>query len=108
VSGGDIMNHVDPRVSIDVTEAGDRTLEQVAEEMVTSYVPSGEDVDRQSVTVGGAEGVLLDNLMGQDLNRRVAVVHNGRLYSLMMMPLSPEAEPFYQGVLESLQFLSEP
>lgn len=105
VKGGDIMNHVDPRVSIEISEAGERTLAQVADNMVASYVLAGETADQQPVGVGGAEGVLLDNLVGQDLNRRVAVIHNGRIYSLMMMPLSDEAEPFFQGVLDSWQFL---
>ena len=48
---------------------------------------------------------LLDNLPGQDFNRRVVVMHNNMVYSLMFMPLSPEAEPMYQAVLESLRFV---
>jgi hypothetical protein len=107
-AGGDVMNHVDPRVSIEVSEAGDRTLAQVAEELTANYVPAGETAEQQAVTVGGVEGVLLDNLLGQDLNRRLAFVHNRRVYSLMLTPLSPAAEPFYQAVLDSLRFTSEP
>ena len=49
--------------------------------------------------------VLLDNLPGQDFNRRVVVKHNNLVYSLMFMPLTPEAEPFYQSVLASLHFV---
>lgn len=107
VAGGDVMNHTAPRVSIEVSEAGERTLAQVAEEMVANYVPAGETVEQQVVTAGGVEGVLLDNLIGQDSNRRLAFVHNGRIYSLMLMPLSAEAEPFYAAVLDSLRFTSE-
>jgi len=106
VAGGDLMNHTDPRVSIEVTEAGDRTLADVTDQMVQDYVPAGEANEPQSATVGGAEGVLLDNLPGQDFNRRIAVVSDGRVYSLMLMPLRPEAEPFYGTVLGSLRFFS--
>jgi hypothetical protein len=108
VAGGDVMNHVDPRVSIEVSEAGGSTLAQVAEELAANYVPAGETVEQATVTAGGVEGVLLDNLVGQDRNRRLAFVHNGRIYNLMLMPLSPDAEPFYQAVLDSLRFTSEP
>lgn len=104
VAGGDVTNHVDPRVSIEVSEAGERTSAQVTEELVANHVPAGETVEQQAVTAGGAEGVLLDNLIGQDLNRRVAFVHNGRVYSLMLTPLSADAEPFYASVLDSLRF----
>jgi hypothetical protein len=101
------MNHVDPRVTIEVSEAGDRTLDEVAEQMIADYVPEGEEVEQQAIRVDGVDGVLLDDLIGQDLNRRVALIHNGRLYSLMFMPLSPEGEPLYQGVLDSFRFLDE-
>lgn len=104
VAGGDITNHVDPRVSMEVSAAGDRTLAQVAEQLAADYAPAGETVEPQPVTVGGVQGVMLDNLPGQDLNRRLAFVHNGQVYSVQLTPLSPEAEPFFQAVLDSLRF----
>ena len=107
VAGGDVMNHVDPRVSIEVTDTGDRTLAQVAAEMAAAYAAPGETLEAQAVSVGGVEGVLFDNLIGQDPNRRLAVVHAGRLYSLMMTPLTPAAEPFYQDVLASLRVVGQ-
>ena len=60
---------------------------------------------RRRLTIDGEEAVLLDNLPGQDFNRRVVVMHNNMVYSLMFMPLSPEAEPLYQSVLDSLRFV---
>jgi hypothetical protein len=108
VAGGDIMNHTNPRVGIEVTEAGDRTLAQVAAELATNYAAPGDTVEPQPASVGGVEGMLFDNLPGQDINRRLVAVHNGRVYSLQLMPLSPAAEPFYQAVLDSLRIVSEP
>ncbi len=108
VAGGDIMNHVDPRVGIEVSEAGDRTLAQVTEQLLADYAPPGEAIEPQPVTAGGVEGVQLDNLPGQDTNRRLAFVHDGRVYSLLLTPFSPDAEPFYQTVLDSLRFTAQP
>jgi hypothetical protein len=51
------------------------------------------------------DGMLLDNLPGQDLNRRVVFVGNGQVYTILFTPLTPEAEPFYTAVLDSLRFL---
>ena len=105
VAGGDLMNHTSPRVGIEVTAAGDRTLAGITDQMMADYVPVGTDVTSRTLTIDGEEAVLLDNLPGQDLNRRVVVKHNNMVYSLMFMPLSPEAEPMYQAVLESLRFV---
>ena len=105
VAGGDLMNHTSPRVGIEVTASGGRTLAGITDQMMADYVPVGTDVTSQTLTINGEEAVLLDNLPGQDFNRRVVVMHNNMVYSLMFMPLSPEAEPMYQAVLDSLRFL---
>jgi hypothetical protein len=105
VAGGDLMNHTSPRVGIEVSAAGDRTLAGITDQMMADYVPVGTDVTSQTLTIDGDPAVLLDNLPGQDLNRRVVVKHNNLVYSLMFMPLSPEAEPLYQSVLASLHFV---
>lgn len=104
VAGGDLMNHTSPRVGIEVTAAGDRTLAGITDQMMADYVPVGTDVISQTLTIDGEQAVLLDNLPGQDFNRRVVVKHNNMVYSLMFMPLSPEAEAWYQAVLDSLRF----
>lgn len=110
---GSIMNHVDPRVSITVEDAGGRTLAQVAGQLEADFVPPGMTVERGTITVAGVEAVLLDNLPGQDLNRRVALIHNGRLYSFFFTPLGEpgpariQMETFYQQILDSFRFLDE-
>ena len=105
VEGGDLMNHTSPRVGIEVTAAGDRTLAGITDQLMADNVPIGTNVTSQTLTIDGDPAVLLDNLSGQDFNRRVVVKHNNLVYSLMFMPLSPEAEPFYQSVLTSLHFV---
>jgi len=107
---GSIMNHVDPRVGIEVTDAGGRTLDEIGEQFVAEYAP-GFPVARGTTTVGGEDALVLDNLPGQDLNRRVAVIRDGRLYSFFFTPLGEEGEArsafesFYQGILDSFEFL---
>ncbi len=107
---GSLMNHTDPRVGIEVSDAQGRTLEEIGDQLVADYAP-GFAVERGAATVGGAEALVLDNLPGQDLNRRVAVLHNGRLYSFFFTPLGETdetraaLEAFSRGVLDSFRFL---
>jgi hypothetical protein len=109
---GSLMNHTDPRVSIEVSDAQGRTLAEIGDQLVADYA-AGFDVVRATATVDGAEALVLDNLPGQDLNRRVAVLHNDRLYSFFFTPLGETEEAraaldaFYQGVLGSFWFLDE-
>ena len=107
-----VMNHIDPRLSIQVEAAAGRNLAEVARQMEADYVPAGFSVERGTITVDGVEAVMLDNLPGQDLNRRVAFVQNGRLYSLFFAPVGDEgsdvrrqAERLYRQVLDSFRFL---
>lgn len=106
---GSIMNHTDPRVSIDVTSADGRSLEEVGDQIAADY--TGFDVPSGMATVDGEEALVLDNLPGQDLNRRLVVMHGDRVYSFFFTPLgdTDEArarmEAFYQQVLNSFRFL---
>ena len=108
---GQMMNHIDPRVSILVADAAGRTLTEVADQMEADYTLPGIEVERSSITIGGVEAIALHNLPGQDLNRRIALIHNERLYSFFLTPLGETdaartaAEAFFQGVLGSLRFL---
>jgi hypothetical protein len=108
---GDIMNHIDPRLSIVVEAAAGRTLEDVAAQLETDYAPPNFEVVREATTVDGVEAVMLDNLPGQDLNRRVIFIQNGQLYNLFLAPLGDEdsnvrqqAEVLYQQAINSFRF----
>jgi hypothetical protein len=110
---GSVLNHEQPRLSIAIEEAGGRTLEEVAAQMEADYIPAGWEVTRAYTTVDGVEAVVLDNLPGQDLNRRVAFLHDDRLYTLFLAPIGDEgselreqAEMLYRPVLDSFRFLT--
>lgn len=109
-----VMNHIDPRASITVEAANGRTLDAVIDEALADYVPEGFDVAQSAITVDGVDAVLLDNLPGQDLNRRVLFLHGDRLYSLFFAPIGEaesdtreQADALYDLVLDSFRFLSE-
>ncbi|MCB0110909.1 MAG: hypothetical protein KDE53_33545, partial [Caldilineaceae bacterium] len=76
-----IMNHVDPRAAITVEDAAGRALEEVVDGLLADYAPPGFNIEPRSVTVAGVEATLLDEVPGQDLTRRVVLIHDGRLYS---------------------------
>ena len=109
---GSLMNHTDPRVAIAVEDTAGRTLEQVAEQWLADYVPPGFAVAQDMTTVDGVDAFVLDNLPGQDLNRRVAIIHDGRLYSFFFTPLGESGaanaalETFYASILDSFHFLA--
>lgn len=109
-----VMNHIDPRVSITVEDANGRTLDEVIEQLIADSVQPGAAVDQNAITVGGAAAMMLDNLLGQDVYRRVALLHNGRLYSFFFAPIGEEgtatrqqADALYQTVIDSFRFLTE-
>lgn len=108
---GSLMNHSDPRASIEVSNAAGRTLAEIGAAVASEYA-AGFDIPQQAITVDGETALMLDNLPGQDLNRRVLVIHDDRLYSFFFTPLGEESdaraafENFYQGVIESFRFIA--
>lgn len=109
-----IMNHIDPRLSITVEDAAGRTLEEVVDGLLADYAPPGFDIEPQPITVAGVEATLLDEVPGQDLTRRVVLMHNRRLYSFFFAPIGDTgtptrtaAETLYTMVLESFHLIEE-
>jgi hypothetical protein len=73
---------------IEISDSYDRTAEKIADEDMT--YATGVDVGRWTVTLGGEQAVVLDGMPGQDLQRRVYVVHQQTLYVLAFMPTRSE------------------
>jgi hypothetical protein len=109
-----IMNHVDPRVDINVEESSGRTAAAAADEASGGF-PAEMGIERSDMSLGDEEAVVLDNYPGQDISRLVFVVHGDRLYRLTFTHTSPDlgetytqAENLYTVVTNSFRFLPLP
>lgn len=107
-----VMNHIDPRVSITVDDAAGRTAEQIANAELAAFSLPDWIIERTDITIDGEPAVVLDHLPGQDLNRRVFLVHEGRLYHLFFTPVDPSQpevyqrmETFYRTIIDSFRFV---
>jgi hypothetical protein len=111
------LNVEQPRASIEVRDAAGSSAAQEAEKLVADAevaVP-GFQPKRRTVTTGGEPAVVLDGMPGQDINRQVVMVHDGRLYHLTFAPLddtnaerSARLEELYTTVMGSFAFLPAP
>lgn len=107
----DLMNTAEPRVSINVTDAADLDTETAAAQTMADFGLPDMSVPG-NVLLDGTDAVVLDNMPGQDINRRVVVVHNGRLYDFMFLPIGEDygevaqrTEDVYRLMVESFRFL---
>ncbi len=73
---------------IEISDAYGRTAEKIADQDLT--YAAGLNVGRWTVTLDGAQAAVLDGMPGQDLQRRVYVVHQQNLYVLAFMPTRTE------------------
>jgi hypothetical protein len=109
--GGDIMNHIDARLDIEVAEAT-ATATDVADALVADVEREVQTADlaRSVISLGPVGAEVVDMVPGQELTRIVFAVHNGRLYTLRFIPADPEAEAFaamqalYTTVIDSFSF----
>jgi hypothetical protein len=69
---------------LEKSEAFDRTTEVIADQELT--IAGITNAGRWSITLDGEPAVVLDGMPGQDLQRRVYVVHQQSLYVLAFMP----------------------
>jgi hypothetical protein len=91
---------------LEISDSYNRTAEKIADQDMT--YATGVDVGRWTVTLGGEQAVVLDGMPGQDLQRRVYVVHQQTLYVLAFMPTrsenkaaSDQMEALYTAVTSS-------
>ena len=101
------------RLFITVEEALGRSLEQVAEQVLTdSQIPGLEYEISPDAEIGGGPAFVIGKMAGQDLNRRVIAVHDGRVYTLVFIPddleqqpANTEMEALYQAVMASFAYV---
>ncbi len=103
------LNHV-PVASIGYMPAKGQALEALAAQRLADY--AWPETKPESIMLGGEAAVMLDNLPGQDTNRRVVTVHDDRVYDLVIHGVGANygeagelAEALYDTVITSLQFI---
>ena len=69
---------------LEINDSQNRTAEEIADEDL-SYA-MGLNVGRWSVDLGGEQAVVLDGMPGQELQRRVYIVHEQKFYMLGFWP----------------------
>ncbi len=79
---------------LEISDSYNRTAGKVADEdMAYAAASQGvplENLGRWTVTLGGEQAVVLDGMPGQNLQRRVYVVHQQTLYVLAFWPARSE------------------
>jgi len=96
---------------IDVSDAQGRTAEDVADEEL-DYL-AGSNPPRYTVMLGGEEALVLDGMPGQNLVRRVYIVHAGKLIIPTFSPYdsdnafaNDQMEALYAAVTSSWVWIS--
>lgn len=95
---------------IEVQDALDRTVGQIANEMIAEH-PRPEIVKRVNLIVDGEDGVVLDGLPGVAATRNVFIIHIGHLYHLTFIPWDEsgdefaDMQTFYTTVINSFTFM---
>lgn len=69
---------------LEISDSYDRTAEEIADQELTTL--AGLDIGRWTVMLDGEQAVVLDGMPGQELQRRVYVVHAQTLYVLAFWP----------------------
>ena len=105
-----LMNTEAPLASIQFKTLDGRSIQ----EAIPDY-PSNEELAAMSlltIDLGGEMATVLDNLPGQDINRRVIAVHENRAIDIMIARIGPEygdvgeqAEVLYTTITESFRFI---
>jgi hypothetical protein len=73
---------------LDISDSYNRSVEVIANQDMTDV--AGLSVGRWKVTLGGEQALVLDGMPGQDLVRRVYIVHQQTLYILTFSPTRSE------------------
>lgn len=99
---------------VNVTEATTLTLEAGVQAVIDEVLASlpGFTPTQSTLTLGGVPAIQLDNLPGQDINRKIYALYAGNLYELTFVPIEEsrpdayaEMEQLYDMVVESFHFM---
>jgi len=105
-----LMNTEAPLASIQFKPMDGRSIQEV----IPDY-PSDAELAAMSfltIDLGGEMATVMDNLPGQDINRRIFALHEDRIIDVMIARFGPEygvvgeqAEALYKTIMESFRFI---
>ena len=105
-----LLNTEAPLATVQFAEVDGRSIQEI----IPDYPSDAELATMSFLTIelGEEQATVLDNLPGQDINRRIIAVHNDRLIDIMVARIGPEygpvgeqAEALYQMITSSFQFI---
>jgi hypothetical protein len=104
------LNTEAPLASFSFEAAGGRSMDDITAQRLIDFALPENTI--QAITLGGVPANIIDNLPGQDINRRVIAVHNDLVIDFMVArigadygPVGEQAEALYQMVTDSFQFI---
>lgn len=104
-----LMNTEAPFASISFEAADGRSLEDVVAGHLAAVDPLA--IEQQTMDLGGETALAIDNLPGQDTNRRIVAIHDGQVFNIMIArigadygPVGEEAEALSELITTSWQF----
>lgn len=109
-----VLNATDPNLRIEIQPADGITVEQAADQIAAAYAIPGEEPSQVEMALDGEKAIALLGLSGQDPNRRVVVIHQGYLYTLIFVEMdtnrpeiAAQTEKLYNTVIQSFNFHPE-
>jgi hypothetical protein len=98
---GGLLDAGNPRLHIVVGDAAGASAGSAVDRIVRDF--EGFTLERSAATIAGEPAVVLDGVLGQDVNRRVIFVHDGLLYELTFAP----ADATLGEIIERTEALQE-
>jgi hypothetical protein len=87
-------------IYITVSAASGQTAQQIAEPVIEEASPLIPNLPVSEITFAGEPAVMIDGLPGQDVTRKVIVVHGERAYILSLSPWT-KADPSFSLLEEA-------
>lgn len=106
-----LLNTEAPLATVRVEDVNGRTIQEI----ISNYPSDAELATMSFLTIdlGGEQATVLDIFPGQDTNRRIIALHNGRIVDIMIARIGEEygevgqqAEALFYMMTESFQFIA--
>jgi hypothetical protein len=77
-----------------VTDAKGKSAAEIAAPAIAEAKNMGLAVEQKDIILGGEKAVMVDGLPGQDVTRKIFVVHGGTEYEISFTPADPKLDVY--------------